>query len=179
MDLTTEGGGCVDSSFWGDIERFISKWTEDTEQKEVLLLGPTRESPAATPPPGVRSDETSQASPDPGADRRSDDHADEPQHQSEGRQAERAQEEPAAPEPPSNPPADLLVNPARASTAAIQTLKMRYIVGKCAGKDLLSSTGQPIIRKGEWITAETVQVAERDGKLVELIVNMVIDGFGD
>lgn len=57
-------------------------------------------------------------------------------------------------------------------------VKTRYIVGKRAGKDLFDQQGQLIIRKDEVITAEIVAVVEYNGKLVELILNMVIDDFG-
>lgn len=57
-------------------------------------------------------------------------------------------------------------------------VKTRYIVGKRAGKDLFGQQGHLIIRKDVVITAEVVAAAEYNGKLVELIVNMVIDDFG-
>ncbi|SHK84481.1 hypothetical protein [Alicyclobacillus tolerans] len=56
-----------------------------------------------------------------------------------------------------------------------ENLKMRYIVGKKAGSDLFTRFGKRIIARGETITKEIVEEADREGKLVELILNMVID----
>jgi len=60
----------------------------------------------------------------------------------------------------------------------VKQIKYRYIVGRRAGKDLLDPRMQKtIIRKGELITEEVADVAESNGKLVELIMNMVIDHY--
>lgn len=70
--------------------------------------------------------------------------------------------------------------PAKASPAVdkeIKTVRHKYVVGKLAGEDLTDGSGQIIIRKGEEITAETVDRAEREGMLADLIVNMVIPGL--
>lgn len=56
-------------------------------------------------------------------------------------------------------------------------VKTRYIVGKRAGSDLFDQQGQLIVSKDDVLTAEIVAVAEYNGKLVELILNMVIDDF--
>lgn len=61
----------------------------------------------------------------------------------------------------------------------IDQIKYRYVVGKRSGKDILSSTGDIIIGKYQVITEQAIDLAEREGKLVELIVNMVIEGYGD
>lgn len=60
----------------------------------------------------------------------------------------------------------------------ILSIQNRYIVGKAAGENLYAASGQIIIAKGQIITAEIVQSAEREGKLPDLIVHMVIPGFG-
>lgn len=54
----------------------------------------------------------------------------------------------------------------------IQNIRRKYIVGKIAGDDLLDRNGNLIIKKNDIITIETVQLAEREGKLANLIVDM-------
>ncbi|WP_373230234.1 hypothetical protein [Cohnella sp.] len=60
----------------------------------------------------------------------------------------------------------------------IHSIQNRYIVGKAAGDNLYAADGRLIIAKGQRITNEVVQAAEREGKLPDLIVHMVIPGFG-
>jgi hypothetical protein len=60
----------------------------------------------------------------------------------------------------------------------IHSIQNRYIVGKAAGENLYAADGKLVIAKGQTITSEIVQAAERTGKLPDLIVNMVIPGFG-
>lgn len=60
----------------------------------------------------------------------------------------------------------------------IHSIQNRYIVGKAAGENLYAASGRLIVAKGQMITGEIVQNAEREGKLPELIVHMVIPGFG-
>jgi len=59
----------------------------------------------------------------------------------------------------------------------IKTIQHKYVVGKLAGEDLLDSGGKIIILKNELITTEVVEKAEMEGKLPELIINMVIPGL--
>lgn len=59
----------------------------------------------------------------------------------------------------------------------IKAVRHKYVVGKLAGEDLLDSKEQVIIRKGGLITPLVVERAEREGKLAELIVHMVIPGL--
>ncbi|MCY9695059.1 hypothetical protein [Paenibacillus alginolyticus] len=61
----------------------------------------------------------------------------------------------------------------------IMAIRSRYIVGKTAGEDLIAPNGQRLISRGEMITSEVVALADRHGKLPELIVNMTITGVGD
>jgi hypothetical protein len=61
----------------------------------------------------------------------------------------------------------------------IMKIRYRYIVGKTAGEDLNAPDGKRIISRGEVITSEVVALADRYGKLPELIVNMTIPGLGD
>jgi hypothetical protein len=63
--------------------------------------------------------------------------------------------------------------------AEIERIKHRYIVGKRSGKDILDRQGDLLIGKGEVITETAIQLAEQERKLVELIVNMVVEGCGD
>lgn len=53
-------------------------------------------------------------------------------------------------------------------------LRNVYILGKFAGEDLISKTGEIIVHKNAVITEEIVQEAEDAGKLSELIINMTI-----
>ncbi len=66
-----------------------------------------------------------------------------------------------------------------AITNQVHLLKKKYIVGKLAGSDLKDSGGKMIISKNEVITEQVMNQAEEEGKLAELIVNMVIPGLGD
>lgn len=79
-------------------------------------------------------------------------------------------------------PVDIRPQPSISDPALAQRvdeLKLRYIVGKVAGKDLVDTRGQLIAQRGEKLTAAVVEAADRAGKLVELIVNMVIDDLGE
>jgi hypothetical protein len=64
-----------------------------------------------------------------------------------------------------------------AITDEIRSLRQRYIVGKLTGEDLLDQRGRLIAAKHTPITSELMEHAEREGKLAELIVNMVIRGM--
>ncbi|NTW05078.1 MAG: hypothetical protein HGA27_03025 [Peptococcaceae bacterium] len=71
-------------------------------------------------------------------------------------------------------------NPINSSTVVsreIKTVRHKYIVGKLAGEDLADSKGEIVIRKNEIITPEIIDKSEREGKLAELIVNMIIPGL--
>ncbi|OPY87417.1 MAG: hypothetical protein A4E71_01035 [Smithella sp. PtaU1.Bin162] len=59
----------------------------------------------------------------------------------------------------------------------IKTVRHKYVVGKLAGEDLLDNSGQIIIRKNELITGAIIDKAEKEGKLAELIIHMVIPGL--
>ena len=64
-----------------------------------------------------------------------------------------------------------------AVAAEISSIRYKYIVGKLAGEDLLDGNGKLIIAKNEKISPEIVALAEAEGKLPELIVNMIIPGM--
>lgn len=72
-------------------------------------------------------------------------------------------------------PAAKKANPAMMKE--IQTVRLKYIVGKLAGEDLLNSKGEVLIRKNEQITSNIVEAAATEGKLAELIVKMIIPGL--
>jgi hypothetical protein len=61
----------------------------------------------------------------------------------------------------------------------IHAIRNRYIVGKLAGEALYNQQGMLIIAKNETITAEIVDRANREGKLPDLIVNMIIPNLND
>lgn len=67
----------------------------------------------------------------------------------------------------------------RPSSPEIDALKRSYIVGKLAGEDLLDRHGHLIVARNTEITEVTVKLAEQEGKLAELIVNMIIPGLED
>lgn len=58
----------------------------------------------------------------------------------------------------------------------INAVRDKYVLGKVAGEDLLDNTGRVIIQKNSMITETVMETAVRDGKLAELIINMVIPG---
>jgi len=51
-----------------------------------------------------------------------------------------------------------------------------HILGKLVGRDLADKAGSLIAAKGETITEEIIEKAEKAGKLSELIINMAIPG---
>ncbi|MCZ8512619.1 hypothetical protein O9H85_09375 [Paenibacillus filicis] len=67
----------------------------------------------------------------------------------------------------------------KAIDSEIMAIRYRYIVGKIVGEDLFGRDGRKIAGRGEKITPELVERAERNGLLVELIVQMTIPGLGD
>lgn len=64
-----------------------------------------------------------------------------------------------------------------ALTSEINSIKHKYIVGKIAGEDLHDNAGNLIVTKNQVITEEIVNRAEKEGKLPELIVHMMIPGL--
>lgn len=61
----------------------------------------------------------------------------------------------------------------------LDALKSQYIVGKVAGEDIFTQDGTLIIGQDEKITVETVDLAQREGKLADLIVAMKIQALGE
>lgn len=74
-------------------------------------------------------------------------------------------------------PVDAVQKASPAVATEIKTVRHKYVVGKLAGEDLLDGSGQVIIGKNNPITPDVVERAEKEGKLAELIVHMVIPGL--
>ena len=51
-------------------------------------------------------------------------------------------------------------------------LKNMYVIGKVAGDDLFDRSGKLIIAKNEIITQDVIEKAEREGNLIELVLEM-------
>jgi len=58
-------------------------------------------------------------------------------------------------------------------------LRRKYIVGKIVGEQIRDNRGNSIATKGKVITDEILKKVEAEGKLTELIVNMIAQGLGD
>jgi hypothetical protein len=134
------------SSFWGDIGQFVSGGPSVHEVAEDLRAS-LELPPVATVSP-VASVATASSS-------------------------EAAQEQPAASAHVYEAAAS---KESEAVSTEIASIRNRYIVGKVAGEDLLDGQSRLIVAKGEAISAEVVEIAEREGKLPDLIVNMKIPG---
>ncbi|RNC29184.1 MAG: hypothetical protein AWM53_00833 [Candidatus Dichloromethanomonas elyunquensis] len=59
----------------------------------------------------------------------------------------------------------------------IDEVRYKYMIDKVAGELLLNNSGEAIIQKDEKITLEHIEKAQREGKLSELIINMIIPGM--
>lgn len=59
----------------------------------------------------------------------------------------------------------------------INMIRNKYLIGKIAGDDLYDREGSIIISKGSVITADVVKISEQEGKLAELVVNMLLPGM--
>ncbi|MDD3173057.1 MAG: hypothetical protein PHF63_05275 [Herbinix sp.] len=53
-------------------------------------------------------------------------------------------------------------------------IRQKYIIGKIAGTDLFDRNGKLIIGLNDKITSQVIEYADREGKLPELIVNMIL-----
>lgn len=83
---------------------------------------------------------------------------------------------PQEPEPEPEPDSE---GGSPALSQEIKALQIRYMVGKAAGENLYGDNGTLIAAKGSTITPAVIEAAARAGKLPDLIVNMVIPGFGE
>ena len=59
----------------------------------------------------------------------------------------------------------------------INLILNKYLIGKIAGDDILDREGKFIVSKNSIITSDIVEKAEQEGKLAELIVNMLLPGM--
>ena len=82
-------------------------------------------------------------------------------------------------EPSNTKESDITAKSSKALDTEIDELRIKYIVGKLAGKDVLDANGEIIISEGSKITPKIIQIAENEGKLAELIINMKIPGLGE
>lgn len=60
----------------------------------------------------------------------------------------------------------------------IDSIKTQYIVGKIAGEDLFDLQGNVIVKENARITRDVVELANKCGKLADLIVNMKLTSAG-
>lgn len=58
----------------------------------------------------------------------------------------------------------------------ISAVRAKYILGKVAGEDIIGASGQVIVRKGNPITVNVMNMAQNEGKLADLIINMESPG---
>ncbi|MFA6808777.1 MAG: hypothetical protein WCR27_07275, partial [Eubacteriales bacterium] len=61
----------------------------------------------------------------------------------------------------------------------IDLMRYRYIIGKIAGEDIMDGSKNIIVKKNEPITSIVMEAAHREGKLSELIINMIIPGMDE
>jgi hypothetical protein len=64
------------------------------------------------------------------------------------------------------------MKPETAGTSDVTGLKNMYVIGKIAGDDLFDRSGKLIIAKNEIITQDVIEKAEREGNLIELVLEM-------
>jgi hypothetical protein len=57
----------------------------------------------------------------------------------------------------------------------LENIRLKYIVGKIVGEDLVDNKGTVIAIKDSLITAELIDIALMHGKLSELILNMMFE----
>jgi hypothetical protein len=53
-------------------------------------------------------------------------------------------------------------------------IRQKYVIGKIAGEDLYDRNGKLIIGRKSLITSQVVDYADKEGKLPELIINMIL-----
>jgi len=56
----------------------------------------------------------------------------------------------------------------------INDLRLKYLIGKVTGENLLDNKGNVIVAKNLLITNDIINIAEKEGKLADLIVNMTL-----
>ncbi len=74
-------------------------------------------------------------------------------------------------------PEEILSEPTQAGVRGeISAVRAKYILGKVAGEDIFGASGQVIILKGKPITVSVMHMAQNEGKLADLIINMESPG---
>ena len=149
----------MNEGLWRHIEPYVQYWTQDDDPLEP-------EAAPARKPAGERGSQSGRA---------------DFSHASSAREeVVAAAETHAAADAPAAPDAREQSRVSPEQMRDIELIKTRYIVGKRAGRDLIDpARGRTILKKGDVIGPEAIKSADSCGKLVELIVNMVIDEFDD
>ncbi|HZG88377.1 hypothetical protein [Paenibacillus sp.] len=167
------------STFWGDIHEYLDGSLEDeayaaeerAESRSSEFFGSQTAKSAQTPheasstpagsiapsvpPPAVQP--TAAAQPEPSA-------SPPPAAAARVEQTDRAKSEPAG---------------SSALSEEIVAIRNRYIVGKLAGEALYAHDGRLIAAKHQVITPQIVQDADREGKLPDLIVHMIVPSLSE
>ncbi len=64
-------------------------------------------------------------------------------------------------------------------TMQIDEIRQKYLLGKIVGEDLIDNKGNVIAAKKQTITPEIITRAEHEGKLAELVINMMLPDTGE
>lgn len=62
----------------------------------------------------------------------------------------------------------------KAVTSEIKNIRSKYLIGKIVGEDLMDKQGRLLAKKGSTITEDLIEIIDKEGKLAELILNMVL-----
>lgn len=62
----------------------------------------------------------------------------------------------------------------KAVTSEIKNIRSKYLIGKIVGEDLMDRQGRLLARKGSIITENLIEIIDKEGKLAELILNMIL-----
>lgn len=59
-------------------------------------------------------------------------------------------------------------------TGEVRNIRSKYLINKIVGEDLLDKQGNLLVRKGSIITENLIKIVDKEGKLAELILNMIL-----
>lgn len=144
------------SSFWGDIDDYLNTGSEEApfgDQADAFEEGTGSE---FFDTPSHRSDETRKPA-----------------------TASPAEMEPVVERPPAASVKNSSPIESPALTTEIVAIRNRYIVGKLAGEALYGQDGRMIIGKNQKITSQVVQEADKEGKLPDLIIHMIVPAMSE